>query len=392
MASSTAASSSSTAASSSSSTAASYYLKGEELYNNKHYQQAEIAFSNAIKLSPDMHEAYYFRGICRFNLFHLEIAAPDLRHAVEFGVKNYKKHHAFGIVLQRLGNLEEAITQFEKAYDIVRFDNSTTDLVEGCWNIFAYSKYSLWQNSLELQQKEVDRLMQELEEANNPGLALVKLCLYSLYSLFLASLVPHYLQCPISRELFRDPVIAPSGASYERRAILDYIRKAAPGKAIDPSTRLPLRECQLYSNLALREAVDDFLHRNWWAYKVPHYLQCPISRELFRDPVIAPSGASYERRAILDYIRKAAPGKAIDPSTRLPLRECQLYNNLALREAVDDFLHKNWWAYNVDGFHEINDWTLYYISPVAIACVCKAKVVSSTPRCACFIFFPLCFI
>jgi hypothetical protein len=44
--SSTAASSSSTAASSSSSTAASYYLKGEELYNNKHYQQAEIAFSN----------------------------------------------------------------------------------------------------------------------------------------------------------------------------------------------------------------------------------------------------------------------------------------------------------------------------------------------------------
>ncbi|KAK2426094.1 E3 ubiquitin-protein ligase CHIP [Trifolium repens] len=91
---------------------------------------------------------------------------------------------------------------------------------------------------------------------------------------------------------------------------------------------------------------------------VPHYLQCPFSRELFRDPVIAPSGASYERRAILDYIRKAAPGKAIDPSTRLPLRECQLYNNLALREAVDDFLHRNWWAYKVDGFHEINDWTL----------------------------------
>ncbi|WJX60268.1 RING-type E3 ubiquitin transferase [Trifolium repens] len=186
----------------------------------------------------------------------LEIAAPDLRHAVEFGVKNYKKHHAFGIVLQHLGNLEEAITQFEKAYDIVRFDNSTTDLVEGCWNTLAYSKYSLWQNSLELQQKEVDRLMQELEEANNPlGNDAYRE-------------VPHYLQCPISRELFRDPVIAPSGASYERRAILDYIQKAAPGKAIDPSTRLPLRECQLYSNLALREAVDDFLHRNWWAYKV----------------------------------------------------------------------------------------------------------------------------
>jgi hypothetical protein len=128
----------------------------------------------------------------------------------------FQKHHAFGIVLQHLGNLEEAITQFEKvfdylrffycwrnfvslafqkkkntnsslfllkAYDIVRFDNSTTDLVEGCWNTLAYSKYSLWQNSLELQQKEVDRLMY----------VLYLLCYYAYCNLLLLLIILMYI-------------------------------------------------------------------------------------------------------------------------------------------------------------------------------------------------------
>jgi hypothetical protein len=70
-----------------------------------------------------------------------------------------------------------------KAYDIVRFDNSTTDLVEGCWNTLAYSKYSLWQNSLELQQKEVDRLMY----------VLYLLCYYAYCNLLLLLIILMYI-------------------------------------------------------------------------------------------------------------------------------------------------------------------------------------------------------
>ena len=39
--------------------------------------------------------------------------------------------------------------------------------------------------------------------------------------------------------------------------------------------------------------------------------------EVFRDPVIGPSGHSYERLAILEHLKK---GSQFDPITREPLR------------------------------------------------------------------------
>ncbi|CAH8361981.1 unnamed protein product [Eruca vesicaria subsp. sativa] len=47
--------------------------------------------------------------------------------------------------------------------------------------------------------------------------------------------------------------------------------------------------------------------------EVPDYLCCKITLEIFRYPVISPSGVTYERAAILEHINKV--GK-FDPITR----------------------------------------------------------------------------
>ena len=64
-----------------------------------------------------------------------------------------------------------------------------------------------------------------------------------------------------------DPVVTPDGITYERSAITEHIQKV--GK-FDPVTRREgLEPSQLVPNLALKEAINDFLERNPWAYEGP---------------------------------------------------------------------------------------------------------------------------
>jgi hypothetical protein len=57
---------------------------------------------------------------------------------------------------------------------------------------------------------------------------------------------------PLSMEVMRDPVLTPSGYSYERAVILEQIRR----RALDPMTQEPLQETDLRPNRALREMIE----------------------------------------------------------------------------------------------------------------------------------------
>ena len=60
--------------------------------------------------------------------------------------------------------------------------------------------------------------------------------------------------CPITYELFRDPVLAEDGHTYERVAIEKWIRE----NGTSPFTRQPLSMNQLHPNLTVKQAVADF--------------------------------------------------------------------------------------------------------------------------------------
>ncbi|CAF3848769.1 unnamed protein product, partial [Rotaria sordida] len=59
-------------------------------------------------------------------------------------------------------------------------------------------------------------------------------------------------------------------------------------------------------------------------------LQCPITYELFHDPVLTPDGHTYERQAIEQWIRS----HGTSPITRQPLSIEQLYPNRKIIEAM----------------------------------------------------------
>lgn len=58
--------------------------------------------------------------------------------------------------------------------------------------------------------------------------------------------------CPITQEVLRDPVIDPSGHTYEKSAILDWLKN----HNTSPITRTPLRAEQLVPNRALIEYIE----------------------------------------------------------------------------------------------------------------------------------------
>ena len=75
--------------------------------------------------------------------------------------------------------------------------------------------------------------------------------------------------------------------------------------------------------------------------EVPDYLCGKISFEIMQDPVITPSGITYDRKDIDEHLQRVGH---FDPVTRTPLTANQLIPNLAMKEVIDNFLAENEWA------------------------------------------------
>jgi STIP1 family protein 1 len=74
--------------------------------------------------------------------------------------------------------------------------------------------------------------------------------------------VPDFLCGKISFEIMKDPVITPSGITYDRKDIEEHLQRVGH---FDPVTRQPLTMDKLIPNLSMKEVVDTFLIENEWA-------------------------------------------------------------------------------------------------------------------------------
>ncbi|KAJ1983844.1 hypothetical protein H4R34_001035, partial [Dimargaris verticillata] len=69
--------------------------------------------------------------------------------------------------------------------------------------------------------------------------------------------------------------------------------------------------------------------------EVPEYFIDQLSFEIMYDPVITPSGISYERSQLIEHLQKIGN---FDPLTRHPMTENDIVPNRALREAAEAFV------------------------------------------------------
>ncbi|GBP37186.1 STIP1 homology and U box-containing protein 1 [Eumeta japonica] len=98
-------------------------------------------------------------------------------------------------------------------------------------------------------------------------------------------------------------------------------------------------ECNNYTSELnnLFAKVDDRRRKR----DVPDYLCGKISFEILHEPVITPSGITYEKKDIEEHLERVGH---FDPVTRVKLTADQLIPNFTMKEVVDVFLQENEWA------------------------------------------------
>ena len=143
------------------------------------------------------------------------------------------------------------------------------------------------------------------------------------------------LSCPISLDLFQDPVIVKSGHTYER----DYITQAIRQTGKDPKTRELLRLDDITDNYLVNKIVQEFRSHeenfNEDTYNnIIELLKCPLSHQLFKNPYVAKTidnkGMTYEKIYIEEYKIKNKK----DPTFDVPFKG-ELIKNYVIQDMIE---------------------------------------------------------
>ncbi|XP_020279006.1 E3 ubiquitin-protein ligase CHIP [Pseudomyrmex gracilis] len=275
--------------------------QGNRLFNLHKYEDAANCYTKAIIKNPD--QALYFtnRALCHLKLKQWESVCKDCRRALDIDPCLMKGHFFLGLALLELELFDEAVKHLQRAVDLAKEqklnygDDITSVLRQARKRRFQVREEQRIAQDIELQtylsQLIIDDAKHNLEalqeqemtkkesdtETNSTEFARKKeeieekrdTCISHLNDLFAKvderrrkREVPDYLCGKISFEILQEPVITPSGITYERKDIEEHLQRVGH---FDPVTRVRLTQDQLIPNLAMKEVVDTFLQENEWA-------------------------------------------------------------------------------------------------------------------------------
>ncbi|XP_059290023.1 E3 ubiquitin-protein ligase CHIP-like [Lycium ferocissimum] len=260
---------------------------GNTYFLKNRFGAAIDAYTEAITLSPNVPIYWTNRALCHRKRDDWKRVEEDCRKAIQLDHNSVKAHYYLGLALLQKEQYAEGVRELVKALDLGRGANPGSYIVEEIWEELAKAKYMEWEHEstrrswdlqslkesceLALKEKHV-RDSSQTEGLKDESSTSLSKQLEAVGEVFMKaaeddtpSEVPDYMCCQITLDIFRDPVIAPSGFTYERAVILDHLQKVGE---FDPITREPLYASQLVPNLAIKEAVRAFLERHAWAYRI----------------------------------------------------------------------------------------------------------------------------
>ncbi|OQE27930.1 hypothetical protein PENFLA_c005G07649 [Penicillium flavigenum] len=274
--------------------------KGNELFKAGDYIGAEDFFSQAIQKNP--HDATFFtnRAVTRIKLAKWADVEHDARAAIEiYGLKNpvaLKSQYYLAQALLGLQRPQEAHDVASDAYQQSLAVKSAQS--ENLSRTVLRAKQQIWAA------RETARV-RELNETLGSVEALV--------------------EADVTRAL------AELQGRLERGEIGE-IGFGEDQKALREDADAKVRNLREAFRVASKGEVQERV--------VPDYLVDGITFEIMHDPVITPSGVSFDRLGITKYVEKAG----VDPLTRAPISVHDLRNNYALKSACEEFLAENGWA------------------------------------------------
>jgi len=264
--------------------------QGNKQFAARNFDGAIDSYTLAIIKNSNVPHYYTNRALCYLNQKRWPQAVQDARQALEKDPNLVKGHFYLGKALLERESLDEAIKHLHRANDLAKEQklNFGDDIAiqlriarKKRWNIQEEKRI---QQEIELQTyltrlvvEDRDRKIDELRNTGEDVDVLVEKVevetdrhMDELHSLF-AKVderrqkrdVPDYMCGKISFEILKDPVITPSGITYDRKDIEEHLTRVGH---FDPVTRTKLTQDQLIPNYAMKEVVDDFIVNNEWAH------------------------------------------------------------------------------------------------------------------------------
>ena len=278
--------------------------QGNRLFNLHKYEDAAYCYTKAIIKNPS--QALYFtnRALCNLKLKRWESSCQDCRRALDIDPCLVKGHFFLGLALLEMELFGEAVKHLQRAVDLAKEqklnygDDMTSILRQARKRLFQLREEQRIAQDIELQSylnqlivEDAERSLAALKEQETAKETNGKIegegmsnefarkkeeieekrdtCMAQLNDLFAKvderrrkREVPDYLCGKISFEILQEPVITPSGITYERKDIEEHLQRVGH---FDPVTRVRLTQDQLIPNLAMKEVVDTFLQENEWA-------------------------------------------------------------------------------------------------------------------------------
>lgn len=287
----------------------------------RNYKEAIEMYTKALEKSiSSIH--YTNRALCYFKLQQWSATIEDCRRAIELDPHSVKAYFFLGQSLCELYHFDEGIVHLKRAHDLTKElnENYGDEITRTIRN----AKRRRW-NYLEEK-----RIKQEIE-----------------------------LQVYLNRLMLEDKqkqiLKIKSNSQTAKLSEIDSIASAnddlAASKPTDEISKADENEKQLIENIETeyQQRVDElsrlFNENDARRRKreIPDYLCGKISFELMNDPVITPSGITYDRSDIEQHLHKVG---RFDPVTRTELTIDQLIPNLAIKEVIENFVNENEW---IDG-------------------------------------------
>lgn len=264
--------------------------QGNRFFNLRKYEDAVGCYTKAIIKNPTIGSYFTNRALCHLKLKRWDATCQDCRRALDIDTNLVKGHFFLGQALVELDCYDEAIKHLHRAHDLAKeqklnFGDDIAAMLRIArkkrWNVQEEKRIA---QEIELQsylnklinedmQRRIDCLSVSSDEDMAVKVSKIEeeCCNYSneLNNLF-AKIddrrrkrdVPDYLCGKISFEILNEPVITPSGITYERKDIEEHLERVGH---FDPVTRVKLTADQLIPNFTMKEVVDSFLQDNEWA-------------------------------------------------------------------------------------------------------------------------------
>ncbi|WAQ95193.1 CHIP-like protein [Mya arenaria] len=244
--------------------------QGNRLFSARKFDEAIGCYSKAIVKNP--YTATYFtnRALCYIKLKQWENAVQDCRRSLELDKLLIKGHYFMGLALTEQLHHDEAIASLKRAHDLAK--DAKKNFGDDITSALRHAKRKRW-NQLEekrIQQEiELQSYLNKLIREDMERRRLTDRRVAEVNDLFAQVEekrqkrdVPDCLCGRISFELMRDPVITPSGITYDKKDILEHLQRVGH---FDPVTRTDLNQSQLIPNLAMKEVIEHYLEQNPWA-------------------------------------------------------------------------------------------------------------------------------